>query len=373
MKNILIVANYSPNFKGNFIASILNLEERLAKEGIVIVYMFPEDAKKCEWTQEMQSLGKTIYFFSNNKIETIKLILNVIKKHDIRILHTHFWWSFLLVGIKVKTFGKVKIIRHFHNTVSGLSLEKNRIQRYAKRIKSKISSFIADMNCGCGKAVYNDLLLYYNRRKCCFVENKIDFTRFDNIDNEVKSKYGFENNIVCMIFANHFYRKGCDIAIKALSPISSKYKIKLIIVCEKKMNHEISARIIEVLGEKTIPDWIELLPTTEKIGEYYKISDMFLTPSRDEGLVYAIPEAIYCDCPAIRSDLSTMDYELPNDFVVSVDDIDSLRCKIEYMINNLLGTEKLKNILLEQKTYVIKNFSINSWSKEILSLYKKYL
>ena len=45
MKNIAIIADYAPNFKGNFIASLLNLEDILKRENISMVYIFPEYAE----------------------------------------------------------------------------------------------------------------------------------------------------------------------------------------------------------------------------------------------------------------------------------------------------------------------------------------
>jgi glycosyltransferase involved in cell wall biosynthesis len=122
-----------------------------------------------------------------------------------------------------------------------------------------------------------------------------------------------------------------------------------------------------------MPDWIKLFPTTENIGEYYKMSDIFLSPSREEGFVYAIPEAIYCGSVPIRSDLPTTDWGLPYDMVVPCEDSEALREKVEYIITSLLGTEKLITMLEKNKEYVVKNFSIDSWSEEILALYKEFL
>ena len=189
MKNIAVIANYAPNFKGNFIASLLNLENKLKKENICIVYLFPKIADCLEWIQEMRNLGKTIYFFSKNSHETMKTILEVVKKHNIGILHTHFWWDRCLLPIKLISLGKVKIIRHFHNTATGLSFKANNkilafVKTFIRVIICKISDLIADKHCGCGEEVYKDLLLYYSSEKCCFVENKIDFARFKNDKND---------------------------------------------------------------------------------------------------------------------------------------------------------------------------------------------
>jgi glycosyltransferase involved in cell wall biosynthesis len=358
------------------------LEDKLKKENICMVYLFPKITENLEWVQEMRNLGETIYFFSENRSETMKTILEVVKKHNIGILHTHFWWDKRLLLIKLITFGKVKIIRHFHNTATGLSLKaNNKIRAFVKTliryIACRISDLIVGKNCACGEGVYKDLLLYYSSKKCCFVENKIDFARFKNDKNDKndrndrKKYYGFENNVVCSIFGNHFDRKGCDIAIKALSPITHKYNIILIIICMEQVFAEISQKVMEV--SVGVPDWVKLFPTAENIEKYYTMSDIFLSPSRDEGFVYAIPEAIYCGSIPIRSDLPTTDWRLPYDMVVPCEDSEALREKVEYIITSLLGTEKLITMLEKNKEYVVKNFSIDSWSEEILALYKEFL
>jgi glycosyltransferase involved in cell wall biosynthesis len=99
------------------------------------------------------------------------------------------------------------------------------------------------------------------------------------------------------------------------------------------------------------------------------MSEIYLTPSREEGFSYALLESIYCGTLTIRSNIHAMDRDLPNDLIVPVNDVQALRKSIEYVLN--LPDNKKKAILAEQKNYITERWNIDIWSKKIIDMYSE--
>src|SRR5437879_9500126 len=52
-----------------------------------------------------------------------------------------------------------------------------------------------------------------------------------------------------------------------------------------------------------VPQWLTILDPRDDIASYYKLSDYFISASREEGFCNALVEAAYCGRPIITSDI----------------------------------------------------------------------
>jgi len=355
---------YAPNFYGNFMASLFDMEKKLKNKNInnKIIYTFYKYSENCEWAKEMSQNNKNIFFIKNEKIRGFLALSKIIKSNDVNILHLHFNVPIVILFLLRLVFPNIKIIAHFHNTLPGVSA--TYVQNMKRKIKFFLYNRFIDTFCGCSEAVFDSLVNYgINKHKCCYIDNGIDFLRLDNNCGNGKEVFNVKNKRVIMIYGTHFYRKGVDIAINAIKNIVDKYNIVLMIVCQNK---EFVLREIEkVIG--CIPEWIIIVPSQENIAIYFKMSSIYLTPSREEGFSYAMLESIYCGTPVIRSDLAAMDRKIPNDIIVPVNDISALQQSVEFVLN--LDDKCKQNILAEQKKYIVQHYNIDVWSNKIINMY----
>jgi len=373
MNNITVceLSDYTPSFYGNFMSSLLNLEKTLKERNPdnKVIYTFYENSRNCNWINEMQQNNKTVFFLKSKYLRGFFQLKNIIKNNNINIIHSHFTIPiFLFIFLKL-LFPKLIIISHFHNLFSGIYSPK----QFKKRIKIKVKLLfynknIIDLFCGCSEAVSNDLISCgIKKKKCFYIDNGIDFSRFDNIIYQNKySNITNESNIL-IIYGTYFYTKGVDIALNAIKVIAKIKNIILMIICQNK--DFIINEIKKILN--SVPDWILIVPSQENIGEYLKTSSIYLTPSREEGFSYTMLEAIYCGNIVIRSDLQAMNRNLPNDFVVPVNDSDALRQCIESVL--LLPAQEKKAIVSEQKEYIMQRWNIDIWSNSVINMYFKML
>jgi glycosyltransferase involved in cell wall biosynthesis len=221
-----------------------------------------------------------------------------------------------------------------------------------------------DIFCGCSEAVFIDLIdCGIRKHKCCYIDNGVDFSSLNNGVSNGKEIYGIKDKKVLMIYGTHFYRKGVDIAIDAIKDIVEKYNIVLMIVCQNK--DFVLDQIKKMFNY--IPEWIIVMPSQENIAFYFKMSDIYLTPSREEGFSYAMLESIYCGTPVIRSNIPAMDRKIPNDINVPTNDVFALRQCIELTLS--LTDSSKQTILTLQKEYIVQRWNIIIWSNKIINMY----
>jgi len=364
------LSNYAPPFYGNFMASLLDLEKKLHEKNPdnKVIYTYYENSMECNWIKEMQDNNKIIVFLKNKYLKGFLQLKRIIKNYNINIIHSHFTIPVFLFFLLKLSFPKLIIISHFHNLFSGIYDSKT----FKRKLKTKTKLFlynkkIINIFCGCGEAVYNDLVnCGIKNMKCRYIDNCIDFSRLDKM--KAVGKHDIINDKkVIMIYGSFFYTKGVDIAINAIKDIADKHKIILMIVCQNKEN--ILKEIDNILCY--IPDWIIIKPSQENIAEYFKMSSIYLIPSREEGFPYTMLESIYCDTLTIRSDIPSTDRELPNDFVVPVNNSNALRQCIESVLS--LSENEKKEIISKQKNYIMQKWNIDIWSNNIINMYQNLL
>jgi glycosyltransferase involved in cell wall biosynthesis len=356
---------YAPTFYGNFMASLFDMELKLKERNAdnKVIYAFYKHSKKCDWVNEMIRNNKSVFFITNQKLRGFLELSKIIKLYNVNILHLHYNVPVIILCLLKIFLPKIKIIAHFHNILSGIpGLGYKQILKI--KIKKILYNKLVDIFCGCSEAAFFDLInCGINKNKCRYIDNGIVFSRMDNQCNNGRNIYKLENKKIIMILGSYFYGKGVDVAINAVKDIAQKYNIILMIICQNR--DFVLEQIKKIL--MFVPEWIIIMPSMENVAFYFKMSDIYLTPSREEGFSYALLESIYCGTLTIRSNLPAMDRKLPNDLVVPVNDVQALRQSIEYAL--VLSDNAKQAILAEQKKYITERWNIDIWSKKIIDMY----
>ena len=134
----------------------------------------------------------------------------------------------------------------------------------------------------------------YTKNKIEVLHNGVDTTIYIPLSDleklQLRHKLGFKDGATYLLFVGgDAYRKGLDIAIDALK-LFGRNNIYLNIVGISKQNRN-NPKIIKFIGR---------VSELEKI-KYYQASDIFILPSRGEGLALAPLEAMSCGLPIIVS------------------------------------------------------------------------
>lgn len=336
-KNVLIITDYAAPYEGNFIMSLKKLEKSIIEDGGEFYYFFQQEAKNINWVNKMNNY----HFFDKNILNNIKIFNNFIKRNNIDIVYSHFCLPKTQLAIKITRMlnKNINLVQHFHNHYE---LPNNIIKKLIFRF-----IFKGDINIGCSKSVMESLP-YKNK---CYVNNGIDFSRLDEYEN-----IEFENDTFKILMFGYTYeRKGVDLAIKAIKKLNNE-KVILAISMSKGVD-ELKELIQKDFG--TIPEFVRILEPRNDIATYYRNVDLFISPSREEGLCYSPIEAMYCGTACICSNIPGHSLDIPGLVIFEKEDINCLSKSIEKII-------KFKNFDSKKaKKFIKTNYNVENWSKNI--------
>lgn len=368
MRNILLLMDYAAPYKGNFIPSVLNLEEKLRLHGVKTIFVFPDVAQKLLWNRELILKNKAVYFvdrvfFSKRiKIKQIRYLSAIIKKEDVGLIHTHFVsHNFNLYFGKLLFFRKIKVIGNFMNeyilprTISrGLKLFTTK-RLYDKIIASSNGVFDSLKKIGVSE---NKLVCIYNALDTNHLEINSDFT-FGNLN---------PSDIVLM-FGRPYHRKGVDIAIKAMAIVVKhrpQTKLVLAIAGEKEK------LINDIINDfDNVPDYVKIFGPNDKVAEYYNASTVFVSASREEGFTYSVLEASYCKPLPIVSRIPGHPLDISHIEIFEYEDYKKLAVGILKLIS--FSSKEKEQINEKQKQYVKNRYSVDDWSANIIEIINSIL
>ena len=364
-RNVIQFMNYSAPYKGNFIQSIVRLEQRLNREGIQLIYLFLKETEGLDWAKELIKEGKKVHFLSGSKYRDFLQIKTLIRKYEAGIVHTHFIAVasiFFLRVINLFRAEKCLVVRHLHNPY-----ELNRpVVEYMKKTLAHV-----DVSIGCSKAVADDYDLKKKdkKEKVEFATNAIEFSRLN--DYEILDRKTLEieeKSFVLLVYGFDYFRKGIDILINAVSQlVNDNVNICLIISFANNRNFG-ENEIKKQFGK--IPSWIKPVKPRNDIATYYRFSDAFISSSRSEGFCYSLVEAAYCGTQTIASSIfAQKDLNIPYTFQYSVEDIPDLKKQIVAAI--AVDKDERRRRAMIQKDYVIRTFELDKWADTIADIYKK--
>ena len=351
--SVLHICYYFAPYRGNFIESLEYLADKLNEKGIGQVYLFPACAKDKEaskWIEALRQNGREVYYQKDSFSDNMKLVKNIIKKHNVTTVFKHFSDKNidLILSLACK---KQKVIRFFHCMYN----PGNRAKDILLRRIYKDSTLV-----GVSDAVTENLKKSFQGYDIRTVRNAIYFNRLDETESFQKSE-----KLSCLCMGYNLKVKGVDLALKACAQLQEKYDLTLYIALASHEN-ELRDEINNIFN--TFPDWIKLLPPTEKIGTYYKNTDIFLSPSRSEGFSYALYEAAYCKSTIVASKIPALNNcEADSVYWFESENVSDF---VSVLDKAIAEKDMPSSIDIREKTSakVQKIFSIDSWADNVIEL-----
>ena len=221
-----------------------------------------------------------------------------------------------------------------------------------------------------------------------FREFGIPSSRIVRIPNgvEISRERSFQNEKVGnVVTATRFSKeKGVDVLLRAwVRVVSGEKGVRLTLIGEGPLESEMK-EIAESLG---IRQDVEFTGFVANVGEYFENSDIFVLPSRAEGMSNALLEAMSYGIPCIatcvgangellgaggQNDLiPTEGFKIgKNGLLVNPEDIIGLAEAILYFIRNPSVREEMGK---KARAFVLENYSIDLIATEYVALYESML
>lgn len=223
------------------------------------------------------------YFFSLKKI---------VKAGNYDVIHIHGNSATMALEILACSGSKAKIITHTHNT------------EYQAKLLSKVLSHYLNFHTDArfasseeaGKKLYgsNDFQIIKNGID-------VDSVKYNKrVRNRLRNKYNIEKNTFVIGHIGLFWKqKNQEFLLKVAKLLVEKdIPFKMVLIGDGEDKQTIEQQIKSSNLEK----YFLLLPSTDKINEYYSMFDLFVLPSRWEGLGMVAIEAQYAGLPCLLSE-----------------------------------------------------------------------
>jgi len=363
-KNVLQFLCFNSPYGGSFFQSLLMLERKLNQEDIDMVYLFHMDTSHYDWIQDLINQGKKIYFLSGDFSKDVFYVRDILVKHNIKYLHAHFAglkYLFLL-NVASKLYSKQTfIVRHLRNHDKPRGFLGESIRKMLNHV---------DLYIGCSESVAVEYQKNFkiDDKKITHVTNAINFNRLNKFASLDRSDYRIsENTKVFLLFGFDYYRKGVDVVLEAMDRLVTEGHDVCLLLSLSTNREVIESRIVDRFSK--IPEWLRILNPRDDVASYYRLSNYFISASREEGFCNALVEAAYCERPIISSNIPGQgELNIPHTYTFTSENIAELKDAMVAIIS--LTDMQKSQIVAEQKEYVIRNFDLETWADQITGVYK---
>ena len=339
MSGVLELLNYAAPYAGNFLSSIRALADALRGRGAETVLVFPESARSRAWAPALER-DFPVYYLPHGTAKAAGLLRRVIRKHDVKCVHSHFTDSHFYLPLRIALLGKpIPHVYHAHSLphFSRGSMALRRRIIHADRIL-------------CVSETVQSAYLAAGFSGCVLVPNGVDLERLQQTQT-IRCPHPF-----VLLFGYDFRIKGIDVALDAFGRYDPEHRFTLGICVA---GHGDQAREALCARFGAVPEWVQLLPPREDVGTYYRAADVFLSASRTEGMPYAVLEGAYCGLPLALSDIPQhRQLGLPRAEWFPTEDAQAL---FDCVCRAVQTTETAQNA-----AYVAEKFSLQTWTQNVL-------
>ena len=306
----------------------------------------------------------------------VSLASFLIRKRNYDIVHVHqaLYPAFVSVLFAKKVLGKSVIVK---TASSGITSDLNQLMKYPLgRFQAKY--LLREMDC---------LVAVSQISGRDFVEVGFPVSRIINIPNGVEipieKKIFFGEVKLVMTVARLSLEKGIDVLLKAWAKVTPLHPgLKLIIAGQGPLESSLE----KLCQDLRLADSVEFLGSIPSLNGQWRNADLFVLPSRTEGLSNALLEAMSYGLPCIATNVGG-NIELmgeggdrnvgygdfiiaKNGLLVNSDDVEGLSQAMLYLIRNGMKREELGN---QARLSIQENYSIDLIADKYIGLYQRML
>lgn len=370
--SILFVIRYFHPYIGGLEKQTLKLAAVLRRRGInvtVVTSRFFTD-----WPQEDVIKGVPVYRLPSPRIKVIGAIIFLISlsrylfknRNHFDMVHAfQVGYSSALAIVLGSIFAKPTILnlagsgwggdvcRHRRTPWGRLFLL---LCRFASRIVVLNKEMLTELQ-----------IINYNPRNAVYIPNGVDLTIYREADDResLRKQMGITEKKVILYTGRLAREKSVDFLIHAYGSLSLAMPTKLYII---GTGRDLS-RLKKLVRYYNLEHQISMLPAVDDIVTYLQIADVFVMPSRYEGLSNSILEAMACAVPVVATRVSG-NIEVIEDGItgvlVSRDHYQNLTDALAFLLEH---PDKARELGLKAKQTVHEKYDLRIVAGQYQTLY----
>jgi glycosyltransferase involved in cell wall biosynthesis len=199
---------------------------------------------------------------------------------------------------------------------------------------------------------------------------------------KLRIRYGLDpHQKICLFVGTVNKRKGADILVSAFAAAAeANPEMHLVIVGASNRNENPTLdetfinEIMSLLDRKNLAGRVTfagLVQDREKLADYYRLADIFVFPSRSEGLPTVVLEAMASGLAVIASALPALQMVIrsgENGIICPMEDPDSFACEMTRLVNDPILCSRLS---ASARNYIQENHVFEAWQTELSRVYTR--
>jgi L-malate glycosyltransferase len=349
----------------------IELASQLYKKGYKVIFVYNEYPSVEFYIKKIEEMNASIIELRTDK-GFLSLALGIIKilfTYKPEVVHNHF--NFPLARLTL-FFSTLFLIPQRYLTIHSIPSNTSILSRISFYFISKCTSKIITVSDAAKFFLINklnvraeDIETIYLGINIAEFENKIDKTKLTKFDIPKDKKI-----VGCIAFHNPV--KGIDVLLDAMNIIKNKYHRNDVVLCQVGGYYS-GYYYTKFLEERTtqlnIEDIVLWLGIQNNIPEIIPFFDVYVQPSRNEGLGLTIVEAFASRLPVVGTNVGgipevVIDGE--NGFIVESEDSEMMANKILYILDNEEVSAKFGE---RGNSYIKEKFDINTQVKKVVGKY----
>lgn len=360
---------------------------------IVVLTDIADVHEKCQGTflvKALEDIGVEVVATDSpgpwNLIRSIFRLRKVIKTRNIRLVHSHLIWSNIAGRIAAR-LTKVPVISSFHNSdydpqvVASFTAprwKQNLIKwldgmtaRDCDSISIAVSHYVA-------RHVHEHLRIKYEKIEV--VHNPVDLTHIKpTLNNQRQDKrqiLGIPNDSKIIISVGRVTDQKAFIelveAFDQLSTEISGFHLNLVIVGAMVDSNYLSKLRFQI-SQATSKDKIHLTGAQADIGNWLAASDLFVFPSKFEGLGIALAEAMGVGLPCVATNIGPIPELIENEKTGLLVEMNNHNQLVQAMKKMILDETYANSLGKAASEFILDHFNETEKSEQLFNLYKRLM
>jgi len=388
--SIRVLHIFSPNFQTRFGGTTIRWRGNFSAWSRKQVSHFVLDTKN----QRILSSEEAFAFAYKDKqtrisrFDSLRWVIELHKclrkfKSEYDILHLHvLWWGGLLLAWWAK---KNRIPSIYESVLQGsdtpVAIKSQKFGWIKLFLLRQFSAILA-----ISEALAQEYLQSgFNESKVFVLPNCLDADLFhptseSSEKQQLRKKFGLSENLfICLFVGSIIERKGVDLLLKSFIYLSNEYSdlfLWLIGPSTRSDNPSLDQNYVNYLQQSLLQEHLSdrvlisgLIQDRQLMAEAYRTADIFIFPSRIEGLPNVVLEAMASGLPVIVSDLPGLRNIArfgENALVVPIGDQEGLVNAVKLLIRD---PELGKKIQISARRYILNHHSFSQWQSTLVQIY----
>jgi len=359
---VLFLCSYQSVYGGNFVPSLVAVEEEINRRGGACIYAFPVRASERTWLKQLREMGKTVitFDFTAARKQQMKQLDAVVSAYNVTVVHAHFT-SIWMMELFACSHPSIRTVIHLHSdfTQGKQSLKMKLKNWLLYKVLSSRVRFIS----------VSPAFVVFNPKRITWLPNALATQRMPcehTPGAAIRQQYGIgEKEILCELFSWSPQVKGADIAVEAVKILNQAGKnYTLALICGREVTPEkMPAWVREHTSCSGEENFLRYLPPQEDVFAYHEAANVLISASRSEGFSYSILEMLSLGKPCIVSDIPGVAWckKYPQVFVFPSENAEGCA----QALLQAAGCEPSKETAFRVKT----DYYIGAWVNEVIQAY----